>query len=280
MSPADGADERWISHASGTLVASAAVPRSSSVLEDVQRRCAEHIDGGDYYAALAGGGFEMGPGFRAIAGVWRGRSESLGDIRIPGELAASADAYAVHPVIFDACCHVAGASLAMESGASYMVVGMNAVQVFERGATHVWAHATARSGSDGSADTLIADVLLLDDSNLVVAAIDGLMFRRVTKEAMARAATRPFADWLYTVAWERKPLKGSSPVPALSSIVTLAERDLAEFAGDPALAETADALPLVNALATRTPHAHFRIWDGRRAKASPAPSKTSRPSPG
>ncbi len=249
-SSSDGSGERWTRHASGTLVGPARAPQPASTLSEIRRRCTEHIDGATCYDALAQGGFEMGPRFRAIADLWRGASESLGDIRIPEELAASAGAYGLHPVMFDACCHVAGASLAAKTGASYMVVGLNGFQVFERGLNHVWVHATARAEHDGAADTLTADLLVLDESNAVVAAVDGLMFRRVTEEALARAASRSFADWLYSVAWERKPLAGSSPVPALASIAAMAEQETAEFRSDSGLSETADALPHVNGLAT------------------------------
>ncbi|PYQ40338.1 MAG: hypothetical protein DMF77_18630, partial [Acidobacteria bacterium] len=165
----DGAEPTWTRHATGTL--RAALPEAARTspdapsLAEIKARCPQAVPPSMYYDGLRERGFELGPGFQAITGLWCGDEESLAELRLPPAAAADASSYHVHPSIFDACCHALGAGFPVTDSRdeAYLVLGFKRLETFGPIGTHVWSHGALHTAADGGGDkeTLTGTVRLM-----------------------------------------------------------------------------------------------------------------------
>jgi SAM-dependent methyltransferase/acyl carrier protein len=276
----DGAEPTWARQATGRM--EAALPEAERTspdaepLLDIKARCPQAVPASAYYAGLRERGFELGPGFQAINGLWRGDGESLAELQLSPEAANDASAYQVHPAIFDACCHALGAAFpATDSGEqAYMVLGLKRFLTFGPVGTYVWSHATLQppAGEEGDQETMTGDVRLMDGTGRVVAVVEGLQFKRARAEALGRVARESLGDWLYDVAWQLKAGKGGASAGSSADYLLAPEEigkqvgpEIAGLAEAHGLAQYEEWLPRVEALAGAYVQTAFRQlgWDFR-----------------
>ena len=209
---AAGEAPEWIRHATGSLPASTGnageVPAPAD-LDAIRAACAEEVDAGAFYASLAARGFEMGSRFRAIKRVWRGRDEAIGEVEVPPGADEGGIAWRLHPVLVDACFHVAAATLAPDATESYLFSGLGRLVLRQHGVTRAWSHVRMRPGAPGDKNFAIADVMLFDDDGSVVGEMTALTFQRV-RGALARPVAEWHHDWLCELAWRARPLAAAS----------------------------------------------------------------------
>jgi acyl transferase domain-containing protein/acyl carrier protein len=62
----------------------------------------------DLYERLAAGGFDYGPVFQGLRGVWRRGEEVFAEVELAEEQRAEAGLFGVHPALFDAALHALG----------------------------------------------------------------------------------------------------------------------------------------------------------------------------
>ena len=65
----------------------------------------------------------------------------------------------------------------------------------------LWAHARLRTITHGPVATLVADVMIFDETGTSVAEVHGLEFRQVTRRAVGRGD-----EWVHEIQWEARPL--------------------------------------------------------------------------
>ncbi len=134
--PGADVDTEWTRHASGILAGAAAEvaePSAGSWPPDGRRLVGawppegarpldvggvsgEGLDFGDVvYGRLAELGFEYGPEFRGLAGVWRRGEEVFAQVALGGGQAGEAGRFGVHPALLDAALH-AGLLASVQAG--------------------------------------------------------------------------------------------------------------------------------------------------------------------
>ncbi|AUS81184.1 hypothetical protein C1701_25785 [Actinoalloteichus sp. AHMU CJ021] len=146
--PAEGDEDLWTRHASGSLALSArAVTEELSVWPP---EGAAPIEVEDLYESLARGGYEYGPVFQGLRRAWRlGEDEVFAEVALPVDVAV--DGFGVHPALLDAALH--GIGLFGQDTVS-LPFAWSGVSVFAVGATTARVR-ISRAGSGFS--LLLAD---------------------------------------------------------------------------------------------------------------------------
>jgi acyl transferase domain-containing protein/acyl carrier protein len=194
----EGAD--WKLHASGK-VRKSQIEASPASLEEAQARCRTEVAAAEHYQVFQNFGVQFGPSFQGVERLWRGNGESVGEIRLP----ADAGDYHVHPALLDACFQTLGAVLFEKADALHLPFSLDAFRFYGRPATRVWSVARLRPSE--SAQIIVGDIWLFDETGQVVAEVAGLHLKRASREALQRAGERNYDDWLYEVEWQLKPLE-------------------------------------------------------------------------
>ncbi|MEU4930125.1 SDR family NAD(P)-dependent oxidoreductase [Streptomyces yokosukanensis] len=187
----EGADgTAWIQHAGGLLAPQTAAPAFDLTAWPPQG--AEPVPVDDAYARLAGLGYDYGPAFQGLRAAWRRGDETFAEVELPGE----ADAFALHPALFDAALHADGLGSDGSAGqdGARLPFAWTGVSLYAAGATalRVRLHGT---------DTLT--VQLADPTGAPVAEVEALVSRPVDPAALTSAAP---VDDLYRLDWPALPV--------------------------------------------------------------------------
>ena len=182
---------------------SAGAPRSPIDLAALRARLSAQVEPDALYASLARRGLEYGPRFRAVEALVRGDGEVLATLALPDDVPA--DGYRLHPVLLDAALHsvIAGASGPDADGAAQLVpVAIDRVQLFARAGARLLSHGVVTRADERG---VTADLTLVREDGVVVAALDGLRCQTITarpgaRDGDARAPRRLFARRYLPVA--------------------------------------------------------------------------------
>ncbi|MFF4601822.1 SDR family NAD(P)-dependent oxidoreductase [Streptomyces sp. NPDC001339] len=103
--PADAEDSAtWARHTSGSLAPTAVLPAPDTFepLRSWPPQHATEIPLEGTYARLAKLGYEYGPAFQGLSGLWQRGDELYAEVELPGHLHDRAAEFAVHPALLDA----------------------------------------------------------------------------------------------------------------------------------------------------------------------------------
>ncbi len=193
-------EEEWVSHAGGTLAAGPGM-ESTPALSQTQwpPRDALAIDMEGIYERLSEQGFDYGPMFQGLRRAWRKDDAIFAEV----ELAEACDrpwrggregVFAIHPALLDSVLHVAGLGLLpVQAGQRRVPFSWSGVNLRVEGARAVRARV-----SRVSSDTL--SLVLSDESGAVVASVDSLVMRAVSREQFENA-NRGRHEALFAVEW-------------------------------------------------------------------------------
>ena len=196
------------------------LPEKQDLPAKIRNQCTENISGAEYYLKLAERGVQYGPFFQSIAQLWRHDADMLGEVSIPAEQYAKADAYQLHPALLDACLQVQAAAIAIETAGGgrdgiYFPTHIDEIRLQGRPGPHLWSHARLQEPKGDSirphADVFRGDVQLIDDAGYTVAEILGLRFDYLGSETQPVVRENPqnLNDWLYELQWQ--PLENVAP---------------------------------------------------------------------
>ncbi|MBZ0285294.1 MAG: type I polyketide synthase [Anaerolineae bacterium] len=192
----EGADE-WRLHASGR-VNTAETNGLIVDLDTLRAKLPEQISAEMHYERVAERGMHFGPSFRGLAQVWKGETQTLGEIILPEQVNPSG--FHIHPVLLDACLQAVG--VALPEG-TYLPLSLESLRLYHTAETGLWSHVTVRPINNP--EVVTADVQLLAEDGHLIGEIQGIAFKRI-----AAGSTASIDDWLYEVAWREKPLEASN----------------------------------------------------------------------
>ncbi len=138
------------------------------------------------YAAFDAMGLAYGPGHRAILSLGLGRDANgersvLGHLRLPDAVAATANAFALHPSLMDGAFQAAIGLVMEEDGTApkgaALPFAIEAVEIFGPLDTDLWVHIQPRPASGGDPRTRRMDLLLLDGTGAARVALRGFATR-------------------------------------------------------------------------------------------------------
>jgi myxalamid-type polyketide synthase MxaB len=210
FSLADAA-ELWTLHATGKLnqaeVAIDSIP---------QPQPDSAFSAADYYEKLSDRGFDYGRSFQAIEQIWTEGDRIWGQICLPADLATGADRYHLHPVLLDACIQVLGSCFSTAGDEVYLPIELAQLKVYRRPSLRLWSRVDAIDTRDNPPN-LKANLHLFDEDGNLIAQLQGIAFRRVSRKAFERAMQKVLpskapdtADWLHEITWQPCALEATA----------------------------------------------------------------------
>ena len=176
-------------------------------LDQLQADCPEKISSATHYEAMTERGLQYGPSFQAVGEIWRRDGVALGHLQLPQALNGDVETYQIHPVLLDAGFQVIATAIpnpdnGAASNETYLPVGVEQLQIHRRPNTALYCHAHLRPGTKPDADTLKADIYLMDEEGQTVATVLGLRLQKLEHDTQDL-----ISDWLYDIQWQSKALR-------------------------------------------------------------------------
>ncbi|QWF78553.1 3-ketoacyl-CoA thiolase [Amycolatopsis sp. CA-230715] len=225
--PQDG-DGDWERNAVGML---SEQPEAAEfdLAEWPPRDATEIPDVTEVYAKLAAQGYEYGPAFQGLTGVWVRGHEVFAQVSLDGE--QDATKFGVHPALLDAALHAVGFGdlVTDEQGSVGLPFAWTGVSVHASGA-RTGRVRLAKEGASG------VSVQVADDTGAPVVSVRSLSMRPVSRDQVA-AGRR--ADALFRVDWTPVTVGPKSEVDCVAlgtdSLGLPVFADLAALAGSGAV---------------------------------------------
>lgn len=215
----DAEPPAWRLHAEGTVGHAQSGAPHPIDLDAIRTRCTGTIDVSDYYDTMRAFNADYGPAFRGIVALQQAPFEALADVQLPENLRESASAYRMHPALLDACLQLAPAAIGFDTaeGATeggYVPVGISRVRVYRPGASAVWCHFSVPNDTVAGQPTVSCTVTVTDAAGDVIATLDGLTLRHVSRAALNAIFTKDrLEDAVYQLAWRAKDVETADAVP-------------------------------------------------------------------
>ncbi|MTE16389.1 type I polyketide synthase [Nocardia aurantiaca] len=162
-----------VEHCRGTVRTGSIPPQAHRPLDEIRARLDGQCTGAGFYARAEEGGTAWGPSFLALTELWHGPGEALARFELPTALVADPEAAQAHPALLEAC---AAPVLALFDEPVWMIADQLELARFgEAPIRQGWTHVKVTSSPTPS--TVIADVTVFDDQELIVAELTGLRVR-------------------------------------------------------------------------------------------------------
>ncbi|MER5556558.1 SDR family NAD(P)-dependent oxidoreductase [Streptomyces sp. NPDC002793] len=212
--PTDGADHLgrpaadWSTHATGfltDLTGLTAEAREPGELSAWPPTGAEPVAVDGCYEALADSGYAYGPVFQGLKALWRTESDVYAEVALPAQARDGAARFGLHPALFDAALHAAGAG-GLLGRTGLLPFAWEGVRLHAAGADTLRVRLSL-VGRD--AVSLVA----ADAFGAPVAEVDSLTLRPIGPDALRRASRGTALDALYRLDWV--PAAEAPPLPVV-----------------------------------------------------------------
>ena len=176
----------------------------------------------DYYQTLSNQGLNYGAGFQGIKQIWQGENEALAYVQLPNDLAKAANNYQLHPALLDACLQLIGTTTTSQSGV-YLPVSLESLKLIRSSSSQVWTQVTIKPTENDQ--ILQADLILADDSGVMVAEINNLSLQYLSLQSLRKLINVPTSaiavnqtdQHLYEIDWEINNLKSDEIIKLYSN---------------------------------------------------------------
>lgn len=198
----------WATHAKCSFARSGGQPGAID-LENLRARCFQEIPAADIYETLGRTGLYYGASFQTIFAAWSASGESLAHLRLSDAIKGQAGDYDLHPTLLDGCLQ----TVAVARGPStdddlFLPIGVDNFELWQRGATDLWAHTKIISSS---AKTISANIVIADARGTIVARLTGFTAKRTTAREVnslfreSPAAASANDSLAYELKWRATP---------------------------------------------------------------------------
>jgi myxalamid-type polyketide synthase MxaB len=151
----------------------------------------------DVYARMAARRIEYGESFRVLRSLALGPAEVFGELALPPSV--SLDGYRLHPALVDGCLQALGAKfLDLDPPVSFLPVGIDRVRFYRSPGRTARCHGVLRGPLTAASQTMISDLVLVDDEGERVAELEGVRAVRVDLGQLDGAELAA-----YELAWRR-----------------------------------------------------------------------------
>jgi acyl transferase domain-containing protein len=197
-------------HASGKVLKGKETPEIGLVnLSELQREYTEKVPIEILYRELEEQGIMYGQSFQAVQSLWKTQDKILGLIQLSPELSQEAEKYKIHPALLDSCLHsVYGLKLDIDQAGSidiYLPISLERLKLYRSSSSKLWSKVGISYKDASNQETSNSDALLFDENGVVVAEIEGLIGKRVTRQALINV--------LQKLEVEQQATKPSNPTP-------------------------------------------------------------------
>ncbi|HEX8619089.1 MAG TPA: polyketide synthase dehydratase domain-containing protein, partial [Thermoanaerobaculia bacterium] len=212
----DGAHE--VVHCQGRAIFSQAPLPAALALEQLKARMRKgRLESAAVYESCARMGLVYGPAFQGITAIYRGDGEVLADLRLPGTLAETADAFVLHPSLMDGALQAAvglmdGDADAIQPRLPFALETLRIVAPCTAEMS-AWVHYAA--GSKAADSVVKLDIDLCDANGTVCVQLRGFSARALSREIDAPATRPEPTGKLFAIpVWEPSAPSPSAVAPA------------------------------------------------------------------
>ncbi len=209
ISSSHGANGAWTRHAVGmlSLHPNQSEQRQKFQLPEIQKRCTESVEKGNFYQAMKKKGLEYGGSFQGLEEIKRGDREALAKVKLPQNVSIN-QKYLVHPVLLDSCFQLLGATILKEleltdEPAVYLPIQLKSLKVIKEIPSELWCHAMLSTPHGSDSNLLEGDLLLLNHAGETIVEAKGLTAKKILVKGLAQSEN-PFKDWFYKVEWQKQ----------------------------------------------------------------------------
>ena len=199
FSRADGDGAAWVLHAEGELTPEAGSPGAE--LTNWPPVGVREVDVTEAYQLLSDRGYQYGPAFQGLTGMWRRGDEIFAEVKLSQDV--STNGFGVHPALLDGALHAV--ILAMDGEEIALPFSWQKVSLHASGASAVRARIAPTGPSSMSID-------LADGLGLPVLSVAAMVARPVTAAQLAAAVGGTSGGELFEVTWA--PLAALPEPPA------------------------------------------------------------------
>ncbi|WP_344317390.1 SDR family NAD(P)-dependent oxidoreductase, partial [Streptomyces javensis] len=194
------ADEPWLRHASGALVAGASEAPFDLGAWPPAGATPVELDG--LYEGMAGLGLAYGPVFQGLTSAWRLGGEVYAELELPEDGQADAGLFGLHPALLDSALHAVGLGGLIEGEAgARLPFSWSGVSLHAVGASVLRVRLSS-AGAGAGADAV--SLAVADGAGRAVLSVDSLVLRPVSAEQLESARTA-YHESLYRVEWTTTP---------------------------------------------------------------------------
>lgn len=219
----------WTMYSSMVLsIAQSEKPNWAECGQSVSSQPTHKIDIANHYKAFDKAGLNFGPSFRHIESLQK-RGESIhGDIDASTPDQLSTRGYLLHPVILDNCLQTLGGLFTNEEqeNSLYLPLSIDSFN-FHRSPKNnplkVKSIGKIRTSNLKDADLYVADVLIFDTSDSLIAEVNGICFKRVEKSKDIHSL-----DLTYQIQWKRTDARDELGKPEGLTLIFSDENELAK----------------------------------------------------
>ncbi|ONH21775.1 hypothetical protein BL253_37950 [Pseudofrankia asymbiotica] len=194
----------WTPHAVGRL--GPASPRDPGDLLLWPPPGATELELTDAYPRLAERGYDYGPAFQGLRRLWRAGDTLYAEVRLDDERRSEAGSYSLHPALLDAALHPLLPAAVGEDGPDLLPFSWTGVRVHSRGASSLRVRLVS---GEGDPRTRRVSLLAADSAGTAVAAVDALLLRPLSTQAL-QTARGARDDDLLRVGWEAVSAPGNA----------------------------------------------------------------------
>lgn len=244
--PAAPADEPpagvWVRHATGRLAPpdepgdeepladKPALGARTADLDALRSVCPRDVPAEMFYEEFRRRGVEYGSAFRPVVELRLGQGEALGRLRLPAGAELGMESCRLHPVWIDGAFQVlaAAATTAEDVDGTYLPVHVGRLSALRAVADGELAcHARVAPDTANGKNWIRGSVALRTADGELVALMDDVRLRRVSRKALLRRLQGDLSEWLHEVQWQLKPRAASRTLgeePSPGSWLVIADR--------------------------------------------------------
>ncbi|MGH3701423.1 MAG: polyketide synthase dehydratase domain-containing protein, partial [Pseudonocardiaceae bacterium] len=200
--PDGGAEQDWTLHATGVLgIASVQVAADAWSIAGAEVLVSAPDGVASFYDRAAALGYEYGPAFRGVRGIWRAGTDVLVEVGLPDVLSLDAG-YSLHPALLDGVLHAVVVGHWFSDDVVRLPFAWSGVRLHATGAREVRARISA-AGPDA------VSLHVTDMAGNPVLSVESLVLRPVRADQLLTARVSDAA--LYRVRWDEIPLPTEAP---------------------------------------------------------------------
>lgn len=195
-------------HARGSLSLSVPAAQPAVDLEAIRSRCTRHSDSEAHYQNMLARGFQYGPYFQGVRGLWSDEAgeESLAWIAGHEQLAVTEHGNRLHPTLFDAALQSLLTLLQVRGDDElYIPTGIRELRLYRAAGHGFWCTGRLKNVAPG---VIEGAATLFDEHGEVIAQAEGVRAQALTKRN--RDELQRSDEWLYQYEWENAPRESSN----------------------------------------------------------------------
>ncbi|MFF1903702.1 type I polyketide synthase [Kitasatospora sp. NPDC058218] len=208
----DTGSDTWTRHATGTLTATTKTGSPQADFTVWPPAGARPVDVDALYTGLGRHGYEHGPVFRGVRGLWQRGEETFAEVAVDEDGREEAGRFGLHPALLDAALHPALRDTAVADGAAsgarvWQPLAWQGLALHAVGATVLRVRIAPHGGDAVSLEAV-------DQAGGLVLTADAVELRPLTAEQLTTATATAGDDALFRVEWsELLPSTGAAAEP-------------------------------------------------------------------